>query len=168
MKARFLLTLMLCACFVFAYAQNDTPEREAFTLILPVDGKQQYEEEVRAGPYFVKEGTLQIYPGDTLLIEVEPAKKEISSMKVVRYNLNPEKTVKVEFTQTVEDGQSQFMMLSVTNPFKKDLEYKAMMFLAGHDEWVETNVLPVQAKISGVELWRDVIITLALYDWKLI
>lgn len=159
--------MVLCASFVLTYAQNDKPEREGFTLKLPVDGKQYYEEEVASGPYFVKEKMLQIYPGETLFIEVELEKKEITSMKVVSENVNPDKTIEVEFTQSAKDGKSEFMMLSVSNPFKKDLEYKAMMYLVGEGQWMETNVLPVRAKISGVELWNDVIITLALSEWKL-
>ncbi|MGB3402518.1 MAG: hypothetical protein WBA77_07490, partial [Microcoleaceae cyanobacterium] len=81
--------------------------------------------------------------------------------------VHPEKTIEVEFTQNAKDGKSKFMMLSVANPFKKDLEYKAMMHIVGHHQWIETNVLPVGAKISGVEIWSDVVTTVALSDWKL-
>lgn len=59
------------------------------------------------------------------------------------------------------------MMLKVVNPFKKDLEYEAMMFIVGHDKWIQTNVLPVRANLTGFETWSDVVITLVLSDWKL-
>jgi hypothetical protein len=88
-------------------------------------------------------------------------------MKVVKENLNPEKTIKIEFTQTVKDRKSEMMMLEIVNPFKKDLEYKAMMFIVGHDKWISTSVLPVKAKLTGYETWPDVIITLVLTEWKL-
>ncbi|NJK98670.1 MAG: hypothetical protein HC905_30475 [Bacteroidales bacterium] len=69
---------------------------------LPVDGEKYYEQKVESTPYFVKEKILQIYPGEKLFIEVETDKKEITSMKVVKKKLNPEKTIEIEFTQTVK------------------------------------------------------------------
>lgn len=158
---------MVCVSFNFTYGQNERPNREGFTLKLPVDGEQYYEQEVATGPFFVKEKVLQIYPGESLLIEVETGNKEITSMKIVKENLNPEKTIEVEFTQNTKDRKSESMMLKVVNPFKKDLEYKAMMFVVGHDQWINTNVLPVKAKLTGFETWPDVIITLVLTEWKL-
>ena len=83
-------------------------------------------------------------------------------MKVVKENLNPEKTIEIKLTQTVKDRKS----VKVATPFKKDLEYKAMMFIVGHDKWINTNVLSVKAKLTGYESWTDVIITLVLTEWK--
>lgn len=51
-----------------------------------------------SSPYFVREKILQIYSGEKLFIEVEIEKKEIISMKVVKENINPEKTIEVELT----------------------------------------------------------------------
>lgn len=167
MRTRLLLTLMLCVSLAFTYAQNDRPNREEFTLKLPVDGEQYYAQEVASGPFFVKEKVLQIYPGESLFIEVEKEKKEIISMKAVKENLNPEQTIEIKLTQNVKDRKSESMMLKIVNPFKQDLEYKAMMFIVGQDKWINTNVLPVGAKLSGFETWSDVIITLVLTEWKL-
>jgi len=110
---------------------------------------------------------LQIYPGEKLFIEVETSKSEITSMRVVKENLNPQKTIMVDFTQTTKGKKSESMMLKIVNPFEKDLEYKAMMFTVGHDKWIDTNVYPVRAKLTSFEMWSDVIITLVLSDWKL-
>jgi len=167
MRTKVILTILLSLSFAFAYAQNEKEKRDEFTLKLPVDGEQYYEQTVASAPFFVQDKVLQIYPGEKLFIEVETDKKEITSMKVVKENLNPEKTIEIEFTQTVKDRKSEMMMLKVVNPFKKDLEYKAMMFIVGNDKWINTNVLPVKAKLTGYETWPDVIITLVLTDWKL-
>lgn len=146
-----LLTVILGISFAFTYAQNEKTNREEFILKLPVDEKQFYQQKIENTPYFVKENVLQIYPGEKLFIEVEVNKKEITSMKVVKENLNPERTIKIEFTQTTKDRKSESMMLEVDNPFTKDLEYKAIMFIVGHDQWINTNVLPVKAKLIGFE-----------------
>ena len=167
MRLKTVLTIILTLTFGFTYAQNEKKNREEITLKLPVDGKQFYEQKVESSPYFVKENVLQIYPGEKLFIEVEINKKEITSMKVVKENLNPEKTIEIEFTQKVKDRRNELMMLKIVNPFTKDLEYKAMMFIVGNDKWINTNVFPVKAKLSVYESWSDVIITLVLTDWKL-
>ena len=161
------MTILLSLSFAFTYAQNEKVNRDEFTLKLPVDGVQYYEQKVESSPYFVKEKVLQIYPGEKLFIEAEIVKKEITSMKVVKENLNPKKTIEIEFTQTVKDRKNEMMMLKVVNPFNKDLQYNAKMFIVGHDKWINTNVYPVMAKLVGYEVWSDVIITLVLTEWKL-
>jgi len=167
MRIKLLLTILLSLSFTFTFAQNERTNREEYTLKLPVDGDHFYEQKVKSSPFFVKENVLQIYPGEKLFIEAEITKKEITSMKVVKENLNPERTIEIEFTQTTKDRKSESMMLEVVNPFKKDLEYKAMMFIVGHDKWINTNVLPVKAKLTGYETWSDVIISLVLSEWTL-
>ncbi len=166
MRTRTFLTILLCTSFALAFGQNDKAYRDEFTLKLPVNGAQFYEQKVDKSPYFVKENVLQIYPGENLFIEVEKTKTEITSMKVVKENLNPQKTIIVEFTQTTKERKSESMTLKIVNPFDKDLEYKAMMFIVGHDKWIDTNVYPVRAKLTSFEMWSDVIITLVLTDWK--
>ena len=91
MKVKTLLTILLSLTLGFSYAQNEVTNREEFTLKLPVDGEQFYEQKVEKSLYFVKENVLQLYPGEKLFIEVEIKKKEIISMKIVKENLNPEK-----------------------------------------------------------------------------
>ena len=167
MKIKSLLTFLCCICVAFTNAQNERTNRESFTLRLPVDGEQFYEQKIQSSPFFVKENVLQIYPGEKLYIEAEIIKKEITSMKVVKENQNPEKTIEIELTQTTKDRKNESMVLKIMNPFKKDLEYKAMMFIVGHDKWISTNVYPVKANLTGYETWSDVIISLVLSEWKL-
>jgi len=166
MRSKTLLTIITSMFVVCVFAQNEKPDREAYTLKLPVDGIQFYEQKLNKTPYFVHETTLQLYPGEKLWIEVENKGTEITSMKVVQKNLNPEKTISVEFTQTAKNRKNEYMTLTVDNPFNKALEYTAMMYIVGQDKWINTNVYPVRAKMAGIEMWSDVIITLVLRDWK--
>ena len=166
MRLKTLLTISMSMFVMCIFAQNEKPDREAFTLKLPVDGIQFYEQKLNKTPYFVHEKTLQLYPGEKIWIEVETKGTEITSMKVVQKNLNPEKTISVEFTQTAKNRKNEYMTLTVDNPFNKALEYTAMMYIVGQDKWINTNVYPVRAKMAGIEMWSDVIITLVLKDWK--
>jgi len=167
MKIRTFLTILLSTSIALVFGQNEKTNRDEFSLKLPVNGEQFYEQKVDKSPYFVKENVLQIYPGEKIFIEVEKTKSEITSMKVVKDNLNPQKTIMIEFTQTTKGRKSESMTLKIVNPFNKDLEYKAMIFIVGHDKWITTNVYPVRAKLTSFEMWNDVIISLVLSEWKL-
>jgi len=167
MKKQLLLILTLGLISLNLFSQNENPYRQEFVLKLAVDGKQFYEQKVVKSPYFVKDKILQIYPGEKLFIEVDKTNNSIDSMKVVKENINPNKTITVELTQNVKDRKSESMILMVINPFDKDLEYKARMYIVGHNKWIQTNVLPVKSKLTGYETWSDVIITIVLSDWKL-
>ena len=163
-------SIILAAFFsltsLISFSQNEKPFRDEFTLKLPVDGEQFYEQKVLKSPFFVKDNVLQIYPGESLFIEVEKTKNEITSMKVVKVNVQPEKTLIVELTQTVKERKSESMILKVINPFDSDLNYKVLMYIVGQSKWIPTDVFPVKAKLTGYETWSDIIITMVLSDWK--
>ena len=167
MKKKLILTIIYGLTSLLAFSQNDKPERSGFTLKMPVDSVQFYEQEVKKTPYFVKDKIIQIYPTEKVFIEVETNKSEIISMKTVNENLNPEKTISVELTQSTKDKKHELMMFKITNPFNKQLEYKAMMYVVGHNKWIPTNMLPVKAIGTAYETWGETIITLVLSDWTL-
>lgn len=152
---------------IIVFGQNEKNEREPFELKLAVDTLNFYEQTIEKTQYFVKENVLQIYPGEKLYIEVETKKSTIVSMKSVKENLNPKKTIEIEFTQKTKARTHQQMMLKVKNPFKQKLKYEAMMFIVGQDQWLKTSIIPVEPKLLGYESWNDVIITLVLNNWQL-
>ncbi len=164
---KLLLTFAAIIFYQLSHAQNFKPTREAFTLKLAVDGEKFYEEDLKSSAYFPRPGLLQIYPTEKLNIEVEIKADTIFSMQVVKENLNPEKTIEIVFSQTVENNKHELMMLKVNNPFDKELSYKARMFVVRQEKWARTSIVPIPAKLSGYETWPDVIISLALYDFML-
>ncbi len=150
------------------FAQSNSKElREPFVLKLSVDSINYYEEAIGEKPYFVKENILQIYPSEKLFIETEILNDSIISMKCVKEILFPKKTIIVNFFQNTNEKENEGMMLKVENPFDKELNYKALMFIVGNDKWLRTSIIPVQPKLIGYETWKDVIISLVLKDWKL-
>lgn len=163
---KILLVFVFSMTSILAFSQNDKPERSNFTLKLPVDTIQFYEQEIKKTPYFVKEKVLQIYPTEKIFIEVELNKTEIISMKTVSENINPDKTITVELIQTIKNKKNESMVLKIVNPFKYELKYKALMYIVGHNKWIPTNVLPVRPKLTNYETWSDIIITLVLSDWE--
>ncbi|WP_432672662.1 hypothetical protein [Flavobacterium sp. SM2513] len=78
----------------------------------------------------------------------------------------PEKTITVDFEQTVKDRKSETMMLTVKNPFDKIMTYEAHMFIVGRDDFLSTSIIPIWPNLTNFEMWSDVIVTLILDNWK--
>jgi hypothetical protein len=131
-----------------------------------VDDEYFYQDEIKSAPYILPENTIQIYPGEQLFMEVELKGKEIKSMKAVKENLNPKKTIILTFSQMTEGRVHKSMLLKVENPFDYKLTYRAHMYLMQQKKWASTNVFPVLPKLSGFETWPDIILTLGLDGWS--
>ena len=162
-----LLSIVLCAISVSLYAQDNVKSaREGFKLSLAVDGSAVYESDVKPSPYLNGPNVLQLYPGEKVFLEVEQVDGTIKSIKTVKENKNPTKTIEVSFAQNVEGQKHKGMMLQINNPFNMSLTYSAKMFLMNGSKWVNTDVLPVKANLSSFETWPDIIVTIALDGWR--
>lgn len=159
-------TLLLLMSIGTTFAQNEKPNREPFTLKLPIDSINFYQQEIPKSPYFVKDNILQIFPSEKINIEVELKNDSIVSMKTVEKIEFPEKTITIDFQQKVKDRKSDMMMLTVKNPFDKIMTYDAHMFIVGRNDFLETSILPIRPKLTNFEMWNDIIITLVLENWK--
>ncbi|WP_101450291.1 hypothetical protein [Aquimarina sp. MAR_2010_214] len=166
MKKYLTLFVILISVWV-TNSQNEKSHRESFDLTVAIDTINFYKQKIDKTPYFVKENVLQIYPTEKINIEVEISKDSIIAMKVVKENLNPEKTIVLEFKQEVKNQKSERMMLTITNPFEKTLTYDAHMFIVGHDKWISTSIIPILPKLTNFEMWNDIILSLVLENWKL-
>lgn len=155
--------LFILFTFCIFYAQSS---RKAFTLEIAADETHQYQSEVSASPYFVKDKVLQIFCGETLFIECEVKGDTISMMKVVEENINPDRTIEINFSQNSEDRKNIITSLIVTNPFNKKLNYNAMMYTPKYTTWKETSIIPIGAKLQNFETWPHSIITLVLDKWR--
>ena len=165
MKNIFLLLFNLLT--LLSFSQNEKSYRDSFYLNIVMNSEQNYGMNVESSPYFVKDYILQIYPTEKLFIETEVKNDTIYSMKVVKENLYPEKTITVDFKQSAEDRSKVSMFLTVKNPFDKNLIYKARMFTPFSNELKATSIMPVKPKLSAYEIWPYAIISLVLTDWKL-
>ena len=87
-------------------------------------------------------------------------------MKVVEKIVEPKRTIQIEFLQNVKDKKPEGMMLKVTNPFDRKLNYNAMMYIVGHNKWLSTSIIPILPNLVNYETWNDVIITLVLEKWR--
>lgn len=160
------LFLLLNLVFVsLSFSQNEKHNRDSFKLEIVADSINNYSMNVEASPYFIKDKMLQIYPSEKIFIEVELKKDTVYTMKVVKNNLNPEKTLEIEFVQNAKDRSEIISKLTLKNPFDKKLEYKAIMYTPTNDYWKPTSTIPVRPKLMTFETWPHAIITLVLNDW---
>lgn len=166
MKPYLLLLLALCS-MGHVFAQDTTLlKRTPYKLIVAVDKKNFYEEDLKESAFVLPDKTIQLYPGEKLYAEVEMADGVVKSITAVKEIKDPSKTLTISFTQTTDGKVHQMMMLKIENPFAGTLVYKARMFLFKQKKWVDTDVYPVMPHLSGIETWQDIIISIALSDWK--
>jgi len=130
-----------------------------------VDKKTFYEEDLIERPYVLPNNTIQIYPGESIFIEIDQENGVIKNIKAVKEVKDPVKTLTISFTQSVNKKVHELMMLKVTNPFSNKLSYQASIYLLKQKKWVTTTVYPIETGQSGFETWPDIITSIALGNW---
>lgn len=118
MKLKVIATALALSTTLFASGQDSTQlKRTAYKLKIAVDKKTVYEEDIKSTPYVLPNKALQLYPGETVFIEIEQENGVIKTVTAVDKIVNPEKTLKISFTQSVEKKVHELTMLKIENPF---------------------------------------------------
>ena len=144
---KYLVLSFLVFLPLLSFSQNDCPNRESFELIVKVDQEGFYQQQINMSPYFVNQGILQLYPGEKVFVETEINNDKIINLKTVKKVIHPEKTIEIEFKQAVNGKVHENMILTVNNPFDKELKYSALIYILNHSKWVETSIIPVFPKL---------------------
>ena len=166
MKTTILLLISFFTILNNSYGQDSSSlKRTSYHLTVLVDKKYVYEEDIKETPFIFPDKTIQLYPGETIYVEIEEEIGIIKNMKVVKEIVNPAKTLTISFTQNAKKKVHELMILKIQNPFKYNLNYEAKMFLLQNRKWVDTSVYPVQAGLSAFETWPDVIISIGIGKW---
>lgn len=167
MQVKLIISVLFTLITISIFGQDTTQlTRKPYKLKVAVDKKSVYEEDIQGRPYVLPNKAIQLYPGETVFIEIEHGNGVINKVTAVEKIVNPEKTLTISFTQSVKGKVHELTMLKIENPFPFDLIYTSKIFLLNHQRWVDTNVYPVRAKLSAFETWPDIIISIALGNWK--
>jgi hypothetical protein len=166
MKELISICLLILTLNLAAQENNERLSRDSSVLAMPVDDGSFFESRIPASPFIVGPKILQLFPGETVFIEIEQSNGIITDIKSVKENKNPDKTLEISFIQNAEGKKHSNMTLKLKNPFKKDLSYEATIRLMKTGKWVKTSIIPVKAGLMGFEIWPDVIISIALNEWK--
>ena len=142
-------------------------KRTPYKLTVAVDKKTVYEEDLKAAPYVLPDNTIQIYPGETVFIQVDQTDGLIKAIKAVKEISDSANTLTLAFTQITNGKVHQQMMLKVVNPLPFKLSYRATIFSLQQKQWTITDVLPVSAGLSGFESWPQIITSIGIGKFKL-
>lgn len=84
MKSIFILLTSLLTISLCSHGQDTMQlKRVPYKLTLAVDKNSFYEEDIKATPYVLPNKTIQLYPGETVYIEVEQGNGIINNLKAV-------------------------------------------------------------------------------------
>jgi hypothetical protein len=162
-KLLFTLSIFLLNGARYGYGQDSSLlKRAPYKLTVAVDKKTVYEEELKESPFVLPDNTIQLYPGETIFIQVEQIDGAIKTIKAVREITDSANTLTISFNQIAAKKVHQQMMLKITNPLSYQLSYKATIFLLQNKKWVSTDVYPVPAGLSGFETWPEIITSIGL------
>ncbi len=168
MANRILILLFIICIAHESFAQSGAPQkRPPFELKLSVDKDQFYSAPMPESNYIINDSIVQIFPGEKLLIEADVINDKLTNFRVVNEIRNENKTLVIEFEQTTKNKMHEGMNFTIYNPFGKVIHYKAMMNLMKNDRWVRTSVIPVMAELRSIEMWPDLITSLALTGFTL-
>ncbi|MHA4845894.1 hypothetical protein ACX0G7_17090 [Flavitalea antarctica] len=155
------ITFLLLATSV--YAQDLFPlKRKPYVLKVEVDKKTTYEESLPEQNYVLPDLTVQLYPGETVYIEIEQENRVVKNVRAVTENKFPEKTLIMSLSQVSKKKVHQAMMLKIYNPFGYALKYDAKTYLLNYKNWVNARVLPVQPGLTSFETWPEIVISAAV------
>ena len=168
-KILFMIFFIITSTLIYSN-ENIVIERSSFVLELSVDENSYYTFTIPQSPYILDDFSVQIFPGETLFIEVDVVDDIVEKLTVVKEIINKNKTIIIEFNQITNKENArihELMMLKIINPFKENLEYKADIYLTQYHRWVYTSTIPVRAGLTSYESWPDIILTIVLYDFVL-
>jgi hypothetical protein len=156
---RLLISILLITICFSSNAQDTAQfKRKPYKLSIPVDKTSVYEQDLPEGRYVNPDNSVQLYPGESVFVEVIQENGIIKRFTAVKENKHPENTIRINFTQNVKDGVHESMMLMIKNPFKQQLVYDAIIFVMNSNKWAKTDVLSVQPELMGIETWPNVIV----------
>ena len=115
---------------------------------------------------FIYSNSIKLFLGDSIYLY--PSKTEIKLTDfTLRQKLNDSSNIiSIKFTYE-KFGMNNASLLKVTNPFSKQLIYKAKIRYNSHGRYSETSIMPVYPKIFGMEMWQNRIESIILYDFEL-
>ena len=145
---------------------NDLKYRDSFELKMVIDEGHFYRTDIKVTPYIMPRNAVQLYAGEKVFVEVEMEGKLVKSLKSVKENLNPAKTLVISFSQIVDGKMHKEMILKIENPFDAKLKYEANRFMMNIRKWNIIAVKPVDAKSNNTETWTEMFSILILSKFE--
>ena len=101
--------------------------------------------------------------GKKLVVQFKQAVDALTDPRVVAKPADDPPTVSFDFR-----NQNDMIILSTKNPFRKDLQFRALARHKDRKDFFETSIVPVKAGLFSFELWQEPIEELVLFEFKLV
>jgi hypothetical protein len=115
---------------------------------------------------FVYGESIKLFIGDSLYVEAKIVGDFLRDYKVVDSITDPTITLIIKFTYD-NFGMHKASILSIKNPFDRQLNYKAKIKVFNRNRFYETSIMPILPKILSIEMWPDKLESIILYDFIL-
>lgn len=151
---------------------RSVPCRPAKKIKLRVEEGRVFQGKAPRMPY-VQDGAVQIIPGETLFIEAEVDGDRLINLRRVKRPQKPKVTLELRLSQPGKARADLGMMLTIGNPFKRALRYKASFLPASSDDPASatpkpTSTCPISPRMKSHESWPHPILRLYLSDFVLV
>ena len=107
-----------------------------------------------------------IKPGQKIDIQFTREGDSLSAPKVLA-TLKDKPDAKAEAVRFDFSQKGEDLTLTTHNPFSKNLVFRAAARHKGRKSYIETSIVPVRAGIFSMEMWREPIEELVLFEFRL-
>jgi hypothetical protein len=114
---------------------------------------------------FIYSNSIKLFLGDSIYIHPGKSENTLTDF-TLRQKLDSAIIISIKFTYD-KFGMNNASLLKVTNPFSKQLIYKAKIRYKSSGRYSETSIMPIYPKIFGMEIWQNKIESIILYDFEL-
>ena len=115
---------------------------------------------------FIYSNSIKLFLGDSIYVVTENSDKDLTGFALVDAISDSTKTISIRFAYD-KFGTNNASLLKVSNPFEKQMSYKAKICAKPGGKYSETSIMPVFPKIYGIEMWPYKIESIILYDFVL-
>lgn len=114
------------------------------------------------GKYLSKDGTLTLFPGDTIHLEFDEQKEKGGMPRVVSEVKNPKSTITFTMTQKA-DGTILSRNTNIHKTVAMDCKHSQL----GVDDFLRTLLMPTEKGIGGYDIWSNKVWTLRLSSFEM-
>jgi hypothetical protein len=115
---------------------------------------------------FIYSNSIKLFLGDSIYVEPANIDRKLTDFTLKEGIVDSTKTFSIIFVYD-KFGSNNASLLKVSNPFSKQLVYKAKIRTKPGSRYSETSIMPVYPKIFGIEMWPYKIESIILYDFEL-
>ena len=138
----------------------------AITLMTTPTIAQTIENVTKDENKFIYSNSIKLFLGDSIYVYPSNSERKLTDFTLRKKLNDSSNIISIKFTYD-KFGVKNASLLKVSNPFSKQLIYRAKIRNQPQGRYSETSIMPVYPKIFGIEMWPNKIESIILYDFEL-